>query len=80
MWRIGIGKMSRRRKRRKSPAHVDSEWISERIGGHGGSYDYNKPDGIVKIHHIGSTPKRVIWLYNLQLLLRYFKRKLRRIK
>lgn len=75
--------MSRRRKLNKAPSpdHVDAKWIRERIGGHGGSYGYNMdPESLAVIHYIGSTPKRVIWLYNLQLLLRYLKRKMRRRK
>lgn len=64
----------------EEPTHIDNEWISERIAGHGGAYYYNSLDGLARISFIGSKPKRVIWVYNLQLLRRYIKRKMRRKK
>lgn len=66
-------------KERALKEHIDKEWISERIGGHGGSFSYTKPDGIVRIGYIGGKPKIVIWFYNLQLLMRYIRRKLWRL-
>lgn len=65
-------------KKRALEEHIDKEWISERIGGRGGFYSYAKPDGIVRIRHIGSTPRVVILFYNFQLLMRYCRRKLKR--
>lgn len=65
-------------KKRAVKTHVDNEWISDRIAGHGGGYSYNNPDGRVKLIFICGKPKIVIWLYNLQLLYRYIKRKKRR--
>ena len=72
--------MATKKRAVKEKDHADAEWISKRIGGHGGGYSYNKPDGLARIFYIGSTPKRVIWLYNFQLLFRHIKRKMRRRK
>ena len=67
------------KKRALSSTHPDHMWIDERIGGHGGSYSYAEPDGKAKIYHIGSTSRVVIWFYNLQLLMRFVRRKLWRL-
>lgn len=72
--------MTRHRRLSKLPIpnHVDAEWISERIGGHGGAYRYTTPESLALITYIGSTPKIMILRYNLWLIHRYIKRKLRR--
>lgn len=57
--------------------HIDSLWIQEKIGGHGGSYSYSSVDGRVKIGYIGGKPIVVIWWYNLQLLYKYLKRRIK---
>ena len=66
-------------KERAVKEHIDTAWISERIGGHGGSFSYAKPDGIVRIRYIGGKPKIVIWFYNFLLLMRYCRRKIWRL-
>lgn len=64
-------------KKRAVRDHVDNLWISEKIGGHGGSYCYSSVNGLVRIGYIGVKPKVVIWWYNLQLLYRYIKRRIK---
>ncbi len=62
--------------RKEFVEHVDKEWIMEKIGGHGGAYSYDRPDGIVRIGYIGSTGKLKIHFYNFLLLIRFLKRKI----
>ena len=76
-----IRAMSRDKKAKASAArkyieHVDKEWIMEKIGGHGGSYSYDRPDGIVRIGYIGSIGKMKIRFYNFLLFIRFLKRKI----
>ena len=62
--------------RKEFVEHVDKEWIMEKISGHGGSYSYDRPDGIVRIGYIGSTGKLKIHFYNFLLFVRFLKRKI----
>ena len=57
--------------------HIDDEFITEKIDGHGGNYTYNNYTGRVIIHSIGGICKaKIIW-YNIELFLRYLNRKFR---
>lgn len=54
--------------------HIDHDWISKRVNGHGACYSYNSSNGLVFISWIyGVGRLRVFW-YNIQLFFRYMKR------
>lgn len=54
--------------------HIDHDWISKRVNGHGACYSYNSSNGLDFISWIyGVGRLRVFW-YNIQLFFRYMKR------
>ena len=55
--------------------HVDYDWISKKIGGHGGTYSCYTNTGIIRIGYIGSTSKIKVFWYNVILFFKYLKRK-----
>lgn len=57
--------------------HVDDQWISEKIRGHGGGYRYSRTDGLAQIIFIGSTGRLKILWYNIQLFARFLRRRLK---
>jgi len=57
--------------------HIDKEWISSKIDGHGGSYGFTTTTGPVQIDYIGSTSKWKVFGYNITLYLRWIKRSLK---
>ena len=47
--------------------HIDHDWISKRVNGHGACYSYNSSNGLAFISWIyGVGRLRVFW-YNIQL-------------
>lgn len=55
--------------------HIDNDWISRKINGHGGGY-YTKggPKGLAILTYIGDKKFYHIWYYNVILFVRYIKR------
>lgn len=58
-------------------SHIDCEWISKRAKGHGVIYSYSSPDGLATIAWVGGIGRVKILWYNVQLFLRFVKRRLR---
>lgn len=57
--------------------HVDEKWIRKRIGKSGSMYEFKGFSGLAKIKYIYKKNKIIILYYNLILLLKYLKRKVR---
>ena len=54
--------------------HPDEQWISDKMGNHGGSWGYDFYTGRATIYHIGVGNRyKVVW-YNLLLFIKYLKR------
>lgn len=59
-----------------STRHTDYEWIMAKIGGHGGSWRYKGGyNSRASIGYIGGVSRYKILWYNLQLFIRYRRRK-----
>lgn len=78
---------SKRPRRRSKPYteylhvdHVDYDWITKKIDGHGGAYSYDSPDGKVTICSIFGKNRIQIFWYNLILYWKYLKRKVYEMK
>ena len=54
--------------------HVDDEWISKKIDGHGGSYGCNDINGLARIGYIGHKNSYQVFGYNVILFFKYLKR------
>ena len=54
--------------------HPDIEWVRERVGGHGAGWTIYK-NGLAQIDFITLVPRIKIWWYNLQLLVRHYRRR-----
>lgn len=54
--------------------HIDREWITDKIDGHGGGYVYRSTTGLAKIAWIGRKNKMHVMWYNLILCVKYIKR------
>ena len=72
----GLGNKAKKVKQKhRMTRHLDTDWISSKIKGHGGSWQYDYYNGLATIGHIGSTGKLKIAWYNFLLYLRYLKRR-----
>lgn len=57
--------------------HIDGEWISSKIDGHGGSYGFSSTKGLVTIGYIGHKNRLQVLGYNIILYLKYLKRNIK---
>lgn len=55
--------------------HEDILWINSKIGGHGGSYNYNSINGLATIYYIGNKNKLQVLWYNIILYFKFLKRR-----
>jgi len=51
--------------------HIDDEWITKKIDGHGGAYMCNSINGLVVIGYIGHKNRIQVFGYNIILFFKY---------